>query len=1166
MKRFLLTLCICATQWAVAQQDPLSLPRITPPSPEAAALGKYSDIPVNLFNGAVMYNLPLFQVKERDLGLNLSLNYSSSGFMPMEEAGFTGLGWTLTGGGVITRTVKGIPDEREVGQTGFMNCQGDIKKYYQYLRTPGNQAPGPVRDFIQEMQDRLDANLYDPAPDEYSMQAVGQSLKFIWGKGNQFQILDGKAAKIEFTLQNSGDLLTENGPALLQEDRFIQEFRITTEDGFQYIFAAKEPAKSNNSPIVPVSSTAYHISAWYLSRIVSPNGSAINYEYTLPYQNSGMRELQQDRATIVKFNQFPAGGNNGSLYEVSRPRQDNFEYFKLYLKKIHGEGFSVDFFRSPKKDLPYSVNSWLYNQANGFRGYKLDSIRLYQGNRLSRRIGLRYLQDSGLRLMLTAVVDHDLHQADSLVTRFEYSTLTAEPYTSKAIDFWGYANGMQNNQLIPVSYNPMLGRYFGEANRQPDYTVAKNNMLEKIVYPTGGHTQITYEGNDYFSVATSGNNGPVYYLGDSILGNVLWEVAGNGAVTLAQNDTFTLDHPTLVFARFRCLNDGSQQWCNNWDGRRDSMMVAPGTYTSAQMAALFGFGPLNPSEMAYLTEMAAWFFIPKLYSYLPFNPQVKEAGGIRVKATTHYDPVTGQSITKSYVYRDPANPNRSSGVLYSLPEFSFELNNAGLDFHGIDYIYVYDSHPLNTVINANATPVGYTYVKEILSNGGATETRYLNFLELNMDEGYRIPVGHNKGVQEYCREELGYSIQNRALDSSGTELTRSWVYHEVKDTDTLTVALQVWPLIRHRWASASIANPAQYDVSFNCLNFYFPRRYILRPVEQHQVQRFSGSADIHSFSKTQYHAQLPYQPARQVSAGTAGDSLVNTFLYAIDKNNIPGLNAQEAQALDLLVAKNQAGALVQKQAYRNTLPTEALINSYGIFNGLPQLAAVKSRTGSGPFINRIKYSAYDNRGNLQEAARENDMVMSYIWGYGSSLPIAEVENAPNRHIAYTSFETAEPGGWTYNGTPLTDTSAPTGEMVYSLTGSPVSIANLDGAISYKISYWTPSPEPAIIAGTQARLLLSANGWHCFEHRVPAGTTALSISGAIRIDELRLHPADAAMRTYAYNPVGALTHTCSAANEINRYEYDGQGRLKQVRDRKGNILKAIDYQYQTGPNQ
>lgn len=51
-----------------------NLPTVAPVSPEAASLGKYGDLPVNLATGRINYTIPIFTIKEGNFELPI---YSS---------------------------------------------------------------------------------------------------------------------------------------------------------------------------------------------------------------------------------------------------------------------------------------------------------------------------------------------------------------------------------------------------------------------------------------------------------------------------------------------------------------------------------------------------------------------------------------------------------------------------------------------------------------------------------------------------------------------------------------------------------------------------------------------------------------------------------------------------------------------------------------------------------------------------------------------------------------------------------------------------------------------------------------------------------------------------------------------------------------------------------
>lgn len=52
-----------------------------------------------------------------------------------------------------------------------------------------------------------------------------------------------------------------------------------------------------------------------------------------------------------------------------------------------------------------------------------------------------------------------------------------------------------------------------------------------------------------------------------------------------------------------------------------------------------------------------------------------------------------------------------------------------------------------------------------------------------------------------------------------------------------------------------------------------------------------------------------------------------------------------------------------------------------------------------------------------------------------------------------------------------------------------------------------------------------------------------------------------MTTYTYSPLIGITSQCDTGNKITYYEYDGFGRLKDIKNQDGNIIKVYNYYYQ-----
>ena len=99
-----------------------------PHSPEAESLLKYEEIPVDEFTGVPSINIPISSVSSGDVSLPVNLSYHASGLKVNEIANRVGAGWSLSTGGVISRTIMGNDDrfvhvscDNSVGNNAFMD-------------------------------------------------------------------------------------------------------------------------------------------------------------------------------------------------------------------------------------------------------------------------------------------------------------------------------------------------------------------------------------------------------------------------------------------------------------------------------------------------------------------------------------------------------------------------------------------------------------------------------------------------------------------------------------------------------------------------------------------------------------------------------------------------------------------------------------------------------------------------------------------------------------------------------------------------------------------------------------------------------------------------------------------------------------------------------------
>lgn len=231
---------------------------------------------------------------------------------------------------------------------------------------------------------------------------------------------------------------------------------------------------------------------------------------------------------------------------------------------------------------------------------------------------------------------------------------------------------------------------------------------------------------------------------------------------------------------------------------------------------------------------------------------------------------------------------------------------------------------------------------------------------------------------------------------------------------------------------------------------------------------------------------------------------------------------------------------------------------------------------------------YDAYGNLLQMHKANGQPTSMLWGYNNTLPIAKADNANYFETFYDGFE--DDGTWDSNLS--TTTFSHTGKkvgIIYNNNGGTTSchsnrwIIIQSGPKKFKYSGWVYSR----CSGVNIYLFMkktNETGYYSYldhvsttvtnqwvflekEYDVPTDVSLLNIRldaigyGYVYFDDIRLYPSNSQMTNYTYAPFVGMTSVTDANNQVTYYNYDGLGRLKDVRDNNKDFLKQYTYHYQ-----
>ena len=239
------------------------------PAPSAAHMPVWSDGVVNCNNGNISVAVPLYTVHSGDATVPLSLVYSGNGFRERGADYTWGAGWSLSGGGCITRSIRGMPD-----------CGGAQTTFeFRHNLQEGNS------DDIKYLADLLHRRK-DACYDRYNYRAGGYSGSFII-KDSRIHKLTCDDVRITFCGNYSEG---------------TYDFLIITPDGTRYFFEEREHLEFHTNSLsveivseqVPSDYTA--VCGWQLSRIVSPSRTD-----TVRFSYQRIKEIRYDNERLDSY-------------------------------------------------------------------------------------------------------------------------------------------------------------------------------------------------------------------------------------------------------------------------------------------------------------------------------------------------------------------------------------------------------------------------------------------------------------------------------------------------------------------------------------------------------------------------------------------------------------------------------------------------------------------------------------------------------------------------------------------------------------------------------------------------------------------------------------------------------------------------------------------------
>lgn len=1140
-------------------------PKIIPPSPEAASLGKFGNVPVSLFTGVPNVSIPLFEITTKEISIPISISYHSSGLKVDEVSSNVGLGWTLIGGGVVSATIIGHPDFTAYG----------------YVRPNERINDNHNPDFYTNPVDydlfkRIVKGELDSEPDIYNYNFPGYSGKFVLDQdGNVNLIPNDKKLKITISEQFGAEITDPSGiKYIFNRSEFVSHSRDNVN--------CPEPVTSAGNPV-------NYSSSWYLSKIVLTNGDEVIFNYELrPYT-----VLNND--TEVHYQPYPNNNYCATFYPNPRKCKSQTNYGGARLISISYKTTLVQFEYDNLERLDLTG-------AN-----RLKAVKIYNETALIRHFELyqNYFLASGVPEPSLPNLEKNLYyrlRLDSIkevgkpAYKFNYHSSSNYPFPKRlsySQDFWGYYNGYSNNELIPQINSTELGSLSG-ANREVNQYAVPIGILSSIQYPTGGSTVLEYEPNLYYGTKTetfSTQNGRAVYPGSNP------EVLPGGIT----RDSFEVTGLTKnIIIRYSSSTTNSGGIINSVG----LSMTGPNGY----QAFFVGNSPSQGLEIENLLpgwyyisciqyESEAWGYLGVYWREVVTQTLVQNWSGPGVRIATIKDqPLLGNQVVKKFSYNYPDNQLHSSGKITALPSYGITqyfprintVSNGGganpthyIDFTNPCKYYVRYSTSQVPLASIQGADVGYEYVTEEIISGNNSIGKTVSHFLMTQDLGGSInsypftPPTSNDWLRGQLLEKVNY----KKTANGYIPVSKTINKYKIHNNPESFYDYKINPHpneknilgIKVSTHFNEMTNGGSYMPYIFAYDYFKYVSAWCHP-ESTTERLYSENGTDSTETVTKFYFNNEWFQLSKTEVSDSKNLLLTT------EKKYP-FNYAGTAVYDVMISKNIITPVIETKQYRNNDLLTTTLNSYSLW-GTTQLALpqkIQTATRNNPLQTELEFKSYNINGKPLQFVGKDGIINSFIWDYSGRLPIAKCTGASTEDVAFTSFEADGNGGLGFDYQRITLLQgAITGKKAYDLRGS-VWKNDLNPALTYRVSFWAKGTKPKIEKGTnsvftdittQLHLVQIKNGWELYSGNISgmqqllvgyAGTGPISY-----IDEFRIYPANSNLISYTYLPDVGTSSECDANNHIIYYDYDFNGRLTLVRDYDQNIIRKICYTYNGQP--
>jgi hypothetical protein len=964
--KFILTTVLILSIKSFAQTNfttnQITNPNILPP--EVSSFQKVNFLPVSNYTGRANIDIPFYEIDLEGLKIPIRLSYNTGGIKVNEVASSTGLGWSLSAGGMISKTTKGIDDftyewnryyHYEQHQDIYLGPQGWLFDYtgfspdYNGFQVVNDQLPDVFNASAPGLDLSFIHNSMKSPYHEQDNEGVNQNgvvvshaantfnrNPFILNSDNSYTIQEtyGNVAIGMWGVNTTNGATGTFGKYWYNDGQFnanysincINNIKIKSQEGYEYTFDKIESSQylydrdvdndQSDDPFTVLSDV--NITSYRLSKIMDlKTGKSVEFQY---------ETYSQSFSEII---------DNSTDYVNSGTNSDQkglwLKYPKLNrLTKIIFDKGTIDFSYNLNRDDVTGekalTNITLYDKRNN-QIKKMDlSFDYYQSTQstaspFSKRLRLKEVSMFG---------------ATNVSPQKYTLTYNSTPLPLRALaisDFFGYYNGetdkfgynFSTNEYVNLSpYNlgkPKPTLYFNPNNGQSSFSTFSLSGSSNAI-----------QGN--YSLLSNLN-----YCKAGVLEKIEYPMGGYISLDYELN-SFKLNGQEFSGGGLRVKN---QQISDGVTARTLHFNYSDNSQTSGYLAGIPKFldfiynGPTQyplPSTLTS-TQFNSWFGYER-YNVNKANIELTNGAYIGYSKVKVYEQNKGYTI---YEYSNPnSNPNTSADMIISSVHFQ--------------------------------NPISNHYKKIYYDNG-------------KLDLFFDNDIFRGKLIKESIYDQSNILLKNTDYQYTSKEFNKKTVFAYFK------------LIIPDEYGSndPTIGEPSSQSYQYGDLK---QRRNLLTNVIE--TEYFNGIAKTKSKS---YVYDNNYSLVKAENITDNLNTYRNEYYYPFDAN------VQNDYGMSDLLLNHRKGEKVLTYNFKNNeklLEEKVYYGSYTQYGyKWPQLAK-KYKSGSSGNANEIKSAeatVRDEFGNICEITDNIGNKTSFIWGYNKTEIVAKIEN-----VGYSTIQTS----------------------------------------------------------------------------------------------------------------------------------------------------------------